>query len=377
MDNGSSDVVIIGGGVIGLSLAYQLALEGVSVTVLERGQIGQEASSAGAGILAPQAEMEEMSPLTELCLASKNLYSNFVHQLVSKTGIDIEFSQAGLLYAAFSGEEHAELEGRYRWQSALGLSIQKLTPSEALGVEKNLSSSVFSALFFPEEAHVDNIKLMEALRVACVQMEVRLVAGCQGISIRADGQRVSGVEGTSGLWLTRKAVIAAGSWSGMITTPLSYKLPIKPARGQMIAVKSSAPFLRRPVYSHRGYLVPRNDGRIFLGTTVEWAGYDKSVTVEGMQHILSAGVEIFPGIKSFPISSYWAGFRPHCEDGNPVLGATDAEGLYIATGHFRNGLLLAPITAKLLTDLIIRRTSSKLLEVFSPSRFRRASEGSS
>ena len=178
MDNGSSDVVIIGGGVIGLSLAYQLALEGVSVTVLERGQIGQEASSAGAGILAPQAEMEEMSPLTELCLASKNLYSNFVHQLVSKTGIDIEFSQAGLLYAGFSGEEHAELEGRYRWQSALGLSKAHAERSARCGEKsefKCLQRSVLSG------------------RSACRQYQVDgSFAGCVCSDGSSIGSRMSG-----------------------------------------------------------------------------------------------------------------------------------------------------------------------------------------
>jgi glycine oxidase len=371
MDNGSSDVVIVGGGIIGLSLAYQLALQKASVTVLERGQMGQEASTAGAGILTPQAEMEEMSPLTELCLASKGLYCSFVQEMVSKTGVEIEFSQTGLLYVGFSGEEHERLERRYRWQNELGLPVQQVTPTEALEVEKNLSPSIFSALFFPQEAYVDNIKLMEALRVACAQMRVRLVAGCPGVSVRADSQRVSGVETNSGLWAAKNVVIAAGSWSGLVATPLTYQIPIRPARGQMIAVNSPMPFLGRAVYSHRGYLVPRKDGRIFLGTTVEWAGYDKSVTVEGVQHILSAGVEILPAIKPFPVSSYWAGFRPHCEDGNPVLGATEVEGLFFATGHFRNGLLLAPITAKLLADLILKGASSKLLEVFSPSRFKR------
>jgi glycine oxidase len=367
--SGSSDVVIIGGGIIGLSLAYQLALQKVSVAVLERGQIGQEASIAGAGMLAPQAEMEKMSPLTELCLASKSLYSNFVQGMISRTGIDIEFSQTGLLYVGFSGHEQQELERRFQWQQDSGLSVRQLAPIEARELEKNLSPEVISALFFPQEAYVDNVKLLEALRIACTQTGVQLCPGCQGTSVKADGTRVKSVESSSGFWKTEKAVVAAGSWSGMISTPLSYRIPINPVRGQMVAIKSPSPFLRRAVYSHRGYLVPRQDGRILLGTTVEWADYDKSVTVEGIQQICSAALEIFPGIKSFPVQNSWAGFRPHCEDGNPVLGGTDIEGLYFATGHFRNGLLLAPITAKLLTDLILNGTSSKLLEGFSPTRF--------
>jgi glycine oxidase len=315
--------------------------------------------------------MEEMSPLTELCLASKVLYESFVQEMASKAGIDIEFSQTGLLYVGFSEEEQQDLEKRYRWQKELGLPVEQLTTGGALEVEENLSPDIFSALFFPQEAYVDNIKLMEALRIVCTQMRVRLVTGCQGISVKADGQGVQGVESNSGFWKTRKTVIAAGSWSGMVATPLNYRIPISPVRGQVIAVKSSLPFLRRTVYSYKGYLVPRSDGRIFLGTTAEWAGYDKSVTVEGVQQILSATLKIFPGIKSFPLQSYWAGFRPHCEDGNPVLGATEIEGLFFATGHFRNGLLLAPITAKLLTDLVLNGTTSKLLEGFSPLRFKK------
>jgi glycine oxidase len=367
----SSDVVIIGGGVIGLSLAYHLAREGATVAVLERGQIGQEASTAGAGILAPQAEMEEMDPLTELCLASKALYRDFVEELVAKCGIDIEFSQTGLLYVAFSRTEEEELEKRYRWQRQRGLLVEELSPTEALQLEKNLSPSVSSAIFFPEEAHVDNVKLMEALRIACLQLQVRLVTGCQGMAVRSDGSRVTVVESNLGSWSTQNTVIAAGSWSGLITTPLSYQVQVNPARGQMVAVKSPAPFLKRPVYSHRGYLVPRRDGRIFLGTTVESAGYDKSVTVEGLHQIIATALEVFPGIKTFPISGYWAGFRPRVDDGNPVLGATEVQGLFFATGHFRNGLLLAPITAKLLADLILNRNSSPLLEAFTPLRFKK------
>src|SRR5262249_14265745 len=181
MENGSSDVVIVGGGIIGLSLAYQLALQKASVTVLERGQMGQEASTAGAGILAPQAEMDEMSPLTELCLASKSLYNSFVQELVSRTGVDIEFSQTGLLYVGFPGEDQQELARRYRWQKERGLPVQQLSPGEALEVEENLNPNVVGALFFPQEACVDNIKLVEALRIACGQMHVQLVTGCQGI----------------------------------------------------------------------------------------------------------------------------------------------------------------------------------------------------
>jgi glycine oxidase len=370
MANQSSDIVIVGGGVIGLSLAYRLALERASVTVLEKGQIGQEASIAGAGILAPQAEMDQMSPLTELCVASRNLYAGFVQEFVSRTGLDIEFSKSGLLYVALSETERIELEKRYQWQRQFGLLVHQLTRQEALQVESGLSPEVRAALFFPEEAYVDNVRLLEALKIACGLLQVRLVTGCQAISIKSEGPRIKGVNTNLGLWAAEKVIIAAGCWSSMIDSPLPYKVPIKPARGQLIAVKPPALFLKHIVYSANGYLVPRRDGRVFLGSTVEWVGYDKNVTLEGLRHIIFWTLAIFPEMKSFALSSCWAGLRPYCEDGAPVLGSAEIEGLYFATGHFRNGLLLAPITAKLMTDLIITDKLPKLLESFSPTRFK-------
>ena len=369
MANQPSDTVIIGGGAIGLSLAYQLALEKASVTVLEKGQMGQEASTAGAGILSPQAEMDQMSPLTELCVASRNLYSDFVQEFISRTGVHIEFSKPGLLYVALSEEEQIELEKRYQWQRKTGLAVQRLARQEVLQVENELGPEVRSALFFPEEAYVDNVKLLEALIIACGLLRVRLVTGCQAISLWSEGQRVKGVDTNLGMWPAEKVIIAAGSWSSMINIPLPYKVPITPARGQLVAVKSPTLFLNHVIYSAKGYLVPRRDGRVFLGSTVEWVGYNKNVTLEGLHHIISGALAIFPGMKSLALSSCWAGLRPYCEDGAPVLGSTEIEGLFFATGHFRNGLLLAPITAKLMTDLIITGRLPRLLESFSPTRF--------
>ena len=370
MANQSSDVLIIGGGVIGLSLAHQLALEKCSVTLLERGQIGQEASTAGAGILSPQAEMDQMSPLTDLCVASRDLYSNFVQEFISRSGIDIEFSKSGLLYVALSEEEQAELEKRYQWQIRTGLAVQRLTGQEARRIERDLSPEVRTALFFPEEAYVDNVKLLEAMTIACGLLKVRLVTGCQAISVKSQGQRVTGVDTNLGMWPTERAIIAAGSWSNMIDVPLPYKVPIKPARGQLIAVNCPALLLKHVTYSANGYVVPRRDGRVFLGSTEEWVGYDKNVTLEGLHRIISGALAVFPRMKSIAYSSCWSGLRPYCEDGAPVLGPTEIEGLFFATGHFRNGLLLAPITAKLMTDLIVIGKPPKLLESFSPARFK-------
>jgi len=371
MPNDSSDVVVIGGGLIGLALAYQLALQRLSVTLLEKGQIGQEASAAGAGILSPQAEMEEMNPLTELCLSGRDMFADFIQEIISRTGVDVEFSVSGLLYVALSEEAEKQLEERYHWQSACGLPCQKLSRPAALELENRLNPEVLSALFFPKEAYVDNVRLLEALRVACVQLRVHLVTGCQATTLKTEGSKVVGVYTNLGLWPARKVIIAAGSWSSLVGTSLPYAIPIRPARGQMVVMKAPAPILEHVVYSSRGYLVPRKDGRVLSGSTVELVGYDKSVTLEGLHQILAGALGLVPALKLSTFLTCWAGLRPYCEDGLPVLGATDIEGLYFATGHFRNGLLLAPITAKLMTELVLSGKTTRFMEPFSPTRFNR------
>ncbi len=370
MANRLSDVVIVGGGVIGLSLAYELALKKVSVTILERGQIGQEASSAGAGILSPQAEMTETGPLTQLFLASKKIYPDFVKGVSSRAGIVVELNPCGLLYVALTPEGQQKIQEKQHWQSGLGLTVQQCSRQEALELENNLSPESLSALYFPREITVDNIQLIEALRISCLQLGVRLLCDCQVLSIKREGSRTTGVQTSLGDWQAAKVVNAAGSWSSTIETGLPYKIPIQPVRGQMVAVKTDTPALKHIVYSEGCYLVPRRDGRILLGSTMEWVGYDKQVTLQGVRQLTSAALAVCPKIHSSTFLSCWSGLRPYCEDGAPVLGLTEIEGLYFATGHFRNGLLLAPITARLMSELILTETVPKLLETFAPDRFK-------
>ena len=370
MGNGTSDVIIVGGGVIGLSLAYELALKKVSVSILEKGQIGQEASSAGAGILSPLAEMTETGPLTQLFLASKKIYPDFVKGVSFRAGIAVEWNPCGLLSVALTPEGQQKLQEKHNWQSGLGLTVQQCSRQEALELENDLSPELLSALYFPQEATVDNIQLVEALRISCLQLGVRLVCGCQVFSINRESSRTTGVQTSLGDWQAAKVVNAAGCWSSHIATGLPYKIPIQPVRGQMVTVKTDTPALKHIVYSEGCYLVPRRDGRILLGSTMEWVGYDKQVTLQGVQQLTSAAVAVFPRIYSSIFLSCWAGLRPYCEGGAPVLGPTGIEGLYFATGHFRNGLLLAPITARLMSELILTETLPKLLETFTPDRFK-------
>ena len=367
--NPTQDVVIIGGGIIGLSIAQELALQRFRVTVLERGQMGQEASSAGAGILAPRAEMEEAGPLAQLLLASRKIYPEFVSQVSLRSGINIDFRISGLLWVALSAEEQAELDAKERRLTELGLEIASLSREEALRMEGSLNPEVLSVLYFPEEGYVDNRELVEAVRLACVHLGVQLVPGCEVVAVKTQQERIVGVDTSSGFVAAQKVVVAAGTWSGNVPTPLPYVLPIKPARGQMIAVKMPELGLRHVIYGSNGYLVPRKDGRVLLGSTVEWVGYQKHVTLDGLQQISASALSLVPALRSSTFIECWAGLRPFCEGGLPVLGPTEFDGLYFATGHFRNGLLLAPITAKLMSEVIVTGNIPKILEPFLPNRF--------
>ncbi|MCI0423563.1 MAG: glycine oxidase ThiO [Acidobacteria bacterium] len=369
MTHETSDVLIVGGGIIGLSVAYELGLQKLSVTVLERSQMGQEASSAGAGILAPRSEMEEAGPLAQLLLASHKVYPDFLRRVSAQSGATVDFNVSGLLSVALTPEQEAELERKKEQQASLGLDVQPLSREEALQMESCLNPQLLSALYFPEEGYLDNRELVEAVRLACARLGLQLVPGCEVLSVTAEQGKVSGVETNLGFYAAGCVVIAAGSWSGQVSTGLPYALPVRPARGQMVAVTMPAPPLRHVVYGSQSYLVPRKDGRVLLGSTVEWVGYDKRVTLEGVQQITTAALALSPTLSSSAFLDSWAGLRPYCEGGLPVLGPAELGGLYYATGHFRNGLLLAPITAKLLCDVIVSGNISRLLEPFLPSRF--------
>jgi len=367
--NQTQDIVIVGGGIVGLSLAQELALQKLSVTVLDRGQMGQEASSAGAGILAPRADMEEPGPLPQLLLASRKIYPEFVRQVSARSGISIDFCVSGLLSVALNPEQHAELGRKKQQQTELGLDVQILSREETLRMESSLNPELLSALYFPEEGYVDNRELVRAIQRACLDLGVRLVPECAVLAVKSEQNRVTGIETNSGFVASERVVIAAGSWSGQVATGLPYVLPIKPARGQMVSLKMGDARLHHIIYGANGYLVPRRDGRVFLGSTVEWVGYDKHVTLDGVQQITASAASLMPALRSSTFLECWAGLRPYCEGGLPVLGPAELEGLYFATGHFRNGLLLAPITAKLMSDVIVGSNIPKILEPFLPSRF--------
>jgi len=369
--NASAEVIIIGGGVIGLTIARALAQRGVrEVMLIERGRPGAEASWAAAGILAPQVEVDRQDDFFQLACASRDLFPEFAASLKEETGVDIELDTTGTLCLGFMPEDEAELRHRYEWQQSDGLAVEWLNGDEARRLEPCISDRVRCALRCPRDFQIDNRRLINALVRANEELGIQLWTGLSVKALRIKHERVCGVETPNGTFDAPIVVVAAGAWSSLINSPSLTPFDIEPVRGQMLCFEAHPQIARHVIYSSRGYLVPRRDGRVLAGSTVEHVGFDKSITDEGSKSIRSMALEIAPGIAVLPMIDSWAGVRPRAKDGLPVLGlSAGVAGLFYATGHYRNGILLAPITGKVLADAIVDGMMPANLEAFSPRRF--------
>jgi glycine oxidase len=388
-----ADVVVIGGGVIGLTVARALAQRGVrEVCLIERAALGTEASFAAGGILAPQAEADGRDEFFELACRSRDLYAEFAAALFEETGVDVELDTTGTLYVALNDGDVIEIEKRFEWQAKAGLAVEKLTAREARELEPCIRASrpvvsegLRGALLFPRDVQVENRRLLNALVNSVAGLGVNIITetNVESVAIEPDhtsghSKRVHGVQTSRGFVSCQTVIVAAGTWSSAIghaNTPAGeYHSPkIEPVRGQMICFDAKPQLTRHVIYSPRGYLVPRKDGRLLAGSTSENAGFTKQVTAGGISSILAHASEISPQIENLPISDTWAGLRPRAADGLPVLGPCDEiEGLVYATGHYRNGILLAPVTGELIAEAVVKGHVSPLLATFSPNRFKLA-----
>ena len=370
----SADVVVIGGGVIGLTIARALAQRGAGkICLVERATLGHEASFAAAGMLAPQAEADSADDFFRLAARSRDLYAYFAASLHEETGIDIELDTSGTLYLALTYHDLVEIERRYEWQSAAGLSVQKLTQAQARQLEPCINPSVLAALRFPLDVQVENRRLLSALANSVAARGVSLMTHTSVDSLNIEKDRIKGVVTSRGEIRCQTVVLAAGTWSSFIKfSPPLHKpaLVIEPVRGQMISLDARPQLTRHVIYSPRGYIVPRQDGRLLAGSTSERATFGKQITAGGICSILQNAQEISPSVAAMPIVDTWAGLRPRAPDNLPVLGPCDEiAGLFYATGHYRNGILLAPVTGELIAEAVVTGVTSPLLGPFSPSRF--------
>jgi glycine oxidase len=375
----SADVVIIGGGVIGLTIARALARAGATnICLIERNGLGHEASFAAAGMLAPQAEANSQDDFFRLACRSRDLYPTFAASLHDETGIDIELDTTGTLYLALTTHDLVEIEKRYEWQTAAGLAVEKLTAPQTHDLEPCINPNVLGALRFPFDVQVENRRLLSALTNSVRKLGVTIVTGCSVESVSIEKDRVTGVVTSRGVISSPTVVVAAGTWSGFIgvsSTPEKQALVIEPVRGQMMSFDARPQLTRHVIYSPRGYIVPRQDGRLLAGSTSERAGFAKQVTAGGINSILQNALEISPSVATLPIIDTWAGLRPRAPDNLPVMGPCDEiGGLFYATGHYRNGILLAPVTGELITEAVVAGVTSPLLEPFSHKRLKKKTQ---
>lgn len=362
------EVIIAGGGLIGGSIALELALAGLRVAIFEQGDPGREASWAGAGILSPAPENPATIPLVPLGKASMALYPEFVARVEELSGQDVGFRAKGTLEAFFSRDAARGLSTHVALHHGWGLKAEAISAEDARQLEPALSPELKAAVLRPDEASVDNRSLTHAVLEAARKKGVEIFAQREVQGIWREKQRCMGLllkdERVSADW----TVIAAGSFCAKIAGIGAYA-PVRPAKGQMISLRDDRTKIERVLWSDKIYLVPRNDGRILAGASVEYVGFDKNVTAGALEQMLSSALELAPDLANARIDETWAGLRPDSPDHLPILGPTDIDGLLIATGHFRSGILLTPVTAQLICEWVTQQRVSVDWERFSPLRF--------
>jgi glycine oxidase len=361
------DVVVVGAGVQGSSVALRLAQAGLSVAVLERSVPGAEASSAAGGILSPGVEAVEPGPFYALCRASLARYPAFVSEVEELSGMSVGLRALGTLEVAFDDDHAKVLAARAEKILRHGLPVEVLDDAAARALEPALSPEARGALFFPDERSLDPRPLARAVYVAASRAGARFVTG-QVRGIAVEGGRAAGVAHESGRIEAGAVVLAAGSWSMRVD---GHGLPpgaVRPVRGQIAVLDTRPPLLSRVVFSGHGYVVPRADGRILCGSTMEEVGFEKAVTAEGLRHVLDVAIGVAPALARAPVVETWSSFRPASPDGEPILGPGTVPGLHYATGHGRNGILLAPVTADAVAATVLGRAPPVDLAPFSPAR---------
>jgi len=370
----TADVIVIGGGVMGCAIAFRLAQQHMKVIVVDRQGPGSEASSAAAGMISPQGEMVEFGPFFELCAASRDLYAGFVREIESLAGESVGYHEEGTMLVAPDEAAGRELEEVYRCQKRQGLPLEPLTREAVLDRVPGLAPAITGGLFLPGDHRVDNERLTPAVAQAASRLGVTFMTHTSVTRLNLTHGRLESIEAraesgsaTSTLFADH-FVLAAGCWSSELVAPLGMQLPTQPCRGQMLEFESPVE-LPLPVRAGHHYLVPRAPRRILAGTTAEYVGFEKNVTGEGLHSILEGVARFAPFIKRLRFRRAWAGLRPDTRDHAPILGRGEIDGLVFATGHFRNGILLAPVTAELIAELIVTGSTSRSIEAYRPTRF--------
>jgi glycine oxidase len=360
---------VVGGGIIGCATADALARSGARVTLFERGVPGGEASSAAAGMLTALGG----GPRTlyqDLAVASWRLYPEVAADLRERTGIDVELVRRGTLYPAFTNRDVADALGWLSHPLAGEFGVAVLDADEVRAREPALSPKVHGALFVAGDHWVNNQRLVTAYAQAAALAGVSLLTGTEVTRILTGGGRARGVVADGEQIGADVVLLAAGAWSGELAASFGARLPVGPSRGQVVALAHIPPVLTHCVHGDEVYLVPRPSGELLVGATVERVGFRREVTARGIHGLLAEAIELVPALGDRAIARTWFGFRPWAPDGLPILGPwPDVAGLFVATAHFRSGIMLAPITARLMAEWILAGRPSIAVPDFRPDRF--------
>jgi glycine oxidase len=366
-------VVIIGAGVVGLGIAWRLAGRAI-VTLFDRAKAGSGASYAAAGMLAACCEAEPgEQALVALGRESQKRWPAFADELLRVSGIDVELRREGTLVLALTADDQATIAHGLEFQRSLGLPLEWLSAAATRAREPRLAGKIAGALFSPEDHQVDNRKLAQALRIAAeaAGAEIREHRPVKEISVQ--GGQARGVVLEDGTTVTADIVVlAAGAWSRTIGgLPADRRPPVRPVKGQMLALRmdAAAPLLSHVLWAPGVYLVPRRDGRLIVGGTVEEKGFDDTITAGGLLTLLEAAWRAVPAVEELPVDEIWVGHRPGSRDDAPILGPGPLDGLFYATGHHRNGILLAPVTADAMARLILDDVADPAIKPFGLERF--------
>jgi glycine oxidase len=344
--SGGFDVVIVGGGLMGSLSALRLADAGQRVLVLEKAVPGAEASSAAAGILAAQSESKSDGPLFDIAVESRERYVSLADELRERVGIDIGFRRCGVIEVAETEQDLDDLERTFAWQRAKGHRVERIEASALRSIEPRLNTGFAGAIALPDDAQVDPPTLVNAVAQAAERAGATFRAGTTVRSVRIDHGVARGVEIDDGRIDAGHVVIAAGAWSSLIQNATVTPSAVKPARGQIVELLLRTPPFERIVFGRGGYMVPRPDGRVLCGSTLEFVGFQREVTVAGLAKILTMITGLAPSLANARVHRTWSNFRPFSSDGMALVGDSGIANLTLATGHHRSGILLAPATAE-------------------------------
>jgi glycine oxidase len=366
----SPDVIVVGGGAIGTAIAYQLAKAGEKVMLFDRGRVGGQATGASAGMIQLNPDRTTPPAMSTLELESARLFPALAADLQARTGMDIGYRPAPLLHVALQEAEESSLRMHRAWQLDHGVSVAWLDGPAVLDLEPTLSPTIRAALFYPDDHQLLPLNFAQALARVAVDLGAVVREGAAIDQLLTEGDRVVGVSIGGETVQAGEVVIANGAWAASWSEVLHTPIPVRPVRGQMVALRTTGTGLRNVVSSADGYMLTKPDGSTYVGTTVEDVGYDARPTVGGIAGLLALVPRLAPRLADATVVRAWAGLRPATSDGLPLIGRIPGwHGVILAAGHFRDGILLAPVTGELVADLIARRRPRLALDAFDPGRF--------